>query len=70
MGKILEIFSEPFRSRLARSASLDLRIVLLVASCLLSLVSATVNGNHPHHCRCSEFIAELGYELDHCAILI
>ena len=41
-----------------------------IASCLTPLVSAAVNGNHPHRCRCSEFIAELGYELDHYAILI
>ena len=47
-----------------------LRIVLLVASRLLALVSAAVNGILPRHCRRSEFIAELGYELDHCATLI
>ena len=36
--------SEPPRPRLACSASLGLRIILLVASRLLSLVSAAVNG--------------------------
>ena len=45
-------------------------IVLLVAIRLLSLVSVAVNGNQPRRCRRSEFIAELGYELDHCAIPI
>ena len=34
------------------------------------LVSAAVNGNHPHCCRCSEFIAALGYGLNLCAIHI
>ena len=58
----------PPRPRLACSASLGLRIILLVASRLLSLVSAAVNGILPRRCRCSEFIAELGYGLDHSAI--
>ena len=45
-----------------------LRIVDFVASRLLSLVSAAVNGILPRRCRHSEFIAELGYEIDHSAI--
>ena len=47
---------------------LGLRIVLLIAIRLLSLVSAAVNGILPRRCRRSEFIAELGYGLDHSAI--
>ena len=43
---------------------------LLVASRLLSLVSAAVNGFRPRRCRRSEFITKLGYGLDHCAILV
>ena len=49
---------------------LGLRIVDFVASRLLSLVSAVVKGFYPRRCRCSEFIAELGYGLDHSAILV
>ena len=45
-----------------------LRIIDFVASRLQSLVSATVNGIQPRHCRRSEFIAKLGYGLDHNAI--
>ena len=44
---------------------LGLQIVLLIASHLLSLVSAAVNGILPRRCK---FIAELGYGLDHSAI--
>ena len=47
---------------------LGLRIVLLVASRLLSLISAAINGILPRRCRRSEFITELGYGLDHSAI--
>ena len=41
---------------------------LLIASRLLSLVSAAINGIQPRCCRRSEFIAKLGYGLDHSAI--
>ena len=43
---------------------------LLIASRLLSLVSAAVNGFHLRRCRRSEFIAKLGYGLDHSAMLV
>ena len=42
--------------------------VLLIASSLLSLVSAAVNGFRPRRCRRSESTAKLGYGLDLCAI--
>ena len=42
---------------------------LLVASDLLPLVSATVNGYLRRRCRRSELIAELGYEFDPLCIL-
>mgnify|MGYP005822687347 CR=1 FL=1 len=63
-GQNLEKNSKPLCSRTACSASSDLRIVLLVASDLPPLVSATVNGILPRRCRRSKFTAELGYELD------
>ena len=47
---------------------LGLRIVDFIASRLLSLVSAAVNGIQPRRCRHSEFIAKLGYGLDHSDI--
>ena len=69
MGKILEIPPNPFaRALLTLPPGSPDR--LLVASRLLLLVSAAVNGFHPRRCRRSEFIAKLGYGLDHCAILV
>ena len=67
MGQILEIFQNPSPAR-------DLLCLLgspdrpLAASDLLPLVSAAVNSNLPRRCRRSKFTAELGYELDLCAI--
>ena len=68
--QILENFlrnSSPAHSSLCL---LGLRIVDFVASRLMSLVFAAVNGFLLHRCRRSEFTAELGYELDHSAILV
>ena len=67
-AKFWKFLRNPFARAIARSAIEGLRIVLLVASRLLSLVSTAVNGILPRRCRCSEFIAELGYGLDHSAI--
>ena len=47
---------------------LGILIIDFVASRLQSLVSAAVNGIHPRRCHRSEFIAKLGYGLDHSAI--
>ena len=67
-GQILESLLQ--NSSLARSSLclLGLRIVDFVASYLLLLVSAAINGFLLRRCRRSEFTAELGYGLDHSAI--
>ena len=57
MGKNLS----PTRVLLCRLRSPDRP---LVTSNLPPLVSITANGNLHRHCRCSELIAELGYEFD------
>ena len=54
-------FSETLRPRTACSASSGLRIVLLIASDLPPLVSATVNGILLRRCRRSKSITSLGY---------
>ena len=69
-GKNLENFLRTTSPAHSSLCLLGLRIVDFVASHLLLLVSAAVNGFHLRHSRRSEFIAELGYELDHCAIPI
>ena len=69
-GKNLESFLQTYSPAHSSLCLLGLRIVDFVASHLLSLVSTTVNGFLLRHCRRSEFIAELGYELDHSAILV
>ena len=69
-GKNLESFLQTSSPAHSSLCLLGLRIIDFVASRLLSLVSATVNGFHLRRCRRSEFIAELGYELDHSAILV
>ena len=66
-GPKFENFSELFHLRSACSASLGLRIILLVANCLPPLVFAAVNGNRLRRCRRSKSIAELGYGHDPCA---
>ena len=62
-------FSESLHPRSACSASLGLRIVLLVASCLPPLVSVAVNGFQHRRCHRSELITELGYEFDPLCII-
>ena len=68
MGKNLENFLQTPSPAHSSLCHLGLRIVDFFASHLLSLVSAAVNGIQPRRCRRSEFIAKLGYGLDHSAI--
>ena len=69
-AKHLENFLQTSSPAHSSLCLLGLRIIDFVASRLLLLVSAAVNGFLLRRCRRSEFIAELGYELDHSAILV
>ena len=57
-------FLQTLHPRLSSSADSWSPDCPLVTSNLLSLVSAAVNWNLRRRCRCSEFIAKLGYELE------